>query len=93
MDISNKIMALQCSWVRRLYNNYFHEWKLIPLYLIEKPFDRSFKFHSNLLIKSNKKKTFSRHFFVLEKTSYYDDSNTFLYSVSISLIQWEYPDR
>ena len=62
MDISNKIMALQCSWVRRLYNNYFHEWKLIPLYLIEKPFDRSFKFHSNLLIKSNKKK---KHFPVI----------------------------
>ena len=43
---------------RRLYNNYFHEWKLIPLYLIEKSFSRSFKFHSNLLFKSNKLKFF-----------------------------------
>ena len=36
VDIPNKIIALQCSWVRRLYNNFFHEWKLNPLYLIEK---------------------------------------------------------
>ena len=51
VDIPNKIIALQCSWIRRLYNNSFHEWKLIPLYLIEKSFGRSFKFRSNLLFK------------------------------------------
>ena len=39
--------------MRRVYNNSFHEWKLIPLYLTEKSFGRSFKFHSNLLFKSN----------------------------------------
>ena len=49
----NKIRALQCSWIR-LHNNSFHEWKLILLYLIEKSFDRSLKFHSNVLFKSNK---------------------------------------
>ena len=38
VDIPNKIIALQCSWIRRLYDNSFHEWKLIPLYLIEKSF-------------------------------------------------------
>ena len=32
--------------------------KLIPLYLIEKSFGRSFRFHSNLLFKSNKTKFF-----------------------------------
>ena len=26
------IIFLQCSWIRRLYDNSFHEWKLIPLY-------------------------------------------------------------
>ena len=56
VDIPNKIIALQCSWIRRLYNNSFHEWKLIPLYLIEKFFGRSFKFHLNLLFKSDKTK-------------------------------------
>ena len=28
-----QIVSLQCSWIRRLYYNYFHEWKLIPLHL------------------------------------------------------------
>ena len=58
VDILNKITALQFSWIRRLYDNSFYEWKLIPLYLIEKSFDTSFKFHSNLLFKSNKTKFF-----------------------------------
>ena len=58
VDIPSKIIALQCSWIRRLYDNSFHEWKLIPLYLIEKSFGTSFKFHSNLLFKSNKTKFF-----------------------------------
>ena len=34
IDIPNKIIAIQCSWIRRLYNP-FQEWKLIPLYLTE----------------------------------------------------------
>ena len=34
VDIPNKIIALQCSWIRRLYDNSFHEWKLIPLNFI-----------------------------------------------------------
>ena len=52
--IANKSIDLQFSWIVRLYDNSFHEWKLIPLYLIEKYFDSSFKFHSNLLFKSSK---------------------------------------
>ena len=59
-DILNKFIALQCCWMRRLYENYFHEWKLIPLYLIEKSFGTAFKFHSNC------------HYFELEKVSCYD---------------------
>ena len=34
VDISYKIVSLQCSWIRRLYDNNFHEWKLIPLHVI-----------------------------------------------------------
>ena len=58
VDIPNKIIPLQCSWIRRLYDNSFHEWKLIALYLIEKSFSRSFKFHSNLLFNGSKAKFF-----------------------------------
>ena len=54
VDSPNKIIAFQCSWIRRLYDSTFYEWKLTPLYLIEKSFATSFKFYSNLLFKSNK---------------------------------------
>ena len=40
---------LQCSWVRRLYYDSFHEWKVIPLKLIKKSFGSHSIFHSNLL--------------------------------------------
>ena len=62
VDIPNKNIAVQCSWIRRLYDNPFHEWKLILLYLIEKSFSSLFKFHSNLLFESNKTK-FSPSFY------------------------------
>ena len=58
IDILNKIISLQCSWIRRLYDNSFHEWKLIPLFLIKNSFGCSLKFHSNLVFKRNKIKFF-----------------------------------
>ena len=54
IDVLNKIVSLKCSWIRRLYDNLFHEWKLIPLFLIKRSFSSSFKFHSNLFFKRNK---------------------------------------
>ena len=33
IDIRSKIKALQLSWVKRLYDNNFHPWKIIPTYL------------------------------------------------------------
>ena len=53
VDISNKIIALQCFCIRRLYDNSFHERKLIPLYLIENSFAGHLNFiqiyYSNIL--------------------------------------------
>ena len=54
IDILNKIISLQCSWIRRLYNNSFHEWKLILLFLIKK----FFNFNFNLFRKLSKLKVF-----------------------------------
>ena len=57
VNIQKEIISLQCSLVRRLYDDSFHEWKVIPLKLIKKAFGSHFKFHSNLLfniITSNK---------------------------------------
>ena len=62
VNIPNKVLALQCSWIRRLYDNSFPEWKLISLHLIEKSFGTSFKFPSYFIFKSNKTK-FSPSFY------------------------------
>ena len=35
VDIDSKIASLQCSWIKRLYDDEFHEWKLIALDLIK----------------------------------------------------------
>ena len=48
VDIYSKTPSLQCSWVKRLYYDKFHEWKLIPLHLIQSTFGINFKFHSSL---------------------------------------------
>ena len=48
LDISSKIICLQCSWPRKLYDENFHEWKIIPSHLINKYFGKSFRFHSCL---------------------------------------------
>ena len=48
VDISLKVISLQCSWVKKLYDENFHEWKIIPLHLIRITLGQDFKFHSNL---------------------------------------------
>ena len=58
VDIRFKFVSLQCSWVKKLYDDFFHEWKIIPLHLLNKCFGPSFKFHSNLHFKSKLLKQF-----------------------------------
>ena len=50
-DMQNKVTSLQNSWVKRLYDDCFHKWKIIPLYQLNKTFGPSFKFHPNLSFK------------------------------------------
>ena len=42
---------LQCSWFKRLYQDSFHAWKGIPLFLIKNNPEKISQFHSNLSIK------------------------------------------
>ena len=58
VDMPYKIVSLQCSWIRRLYDNHFHEWKLIPLHLITMSFGSKPKFHSNVFFKKTSLKNF-----------------------------------
>ena len=41
---------MQCSWVKRLFKDDFHDWKVIPLFLIGKHLGNDFKFHNNIYI-------------------------------------------
>ena len=45
VDINTKIAGIQCPWVKRLYEDNFHEWKLIPLHLANAAITPAFKFH------------------------------------------------
>ena len=58
VDINSKFGSLQYSSVKRLYDDKFHEWKLIPLHLIKSTFGINFKFHSNLDFDDSKILTF-----------------------------------
>ena len=51
MDIFSKILSLQCSWVKRLYDDSFHDHKVILLFLIKSHLGKSFVFHFNLSIR------------------------------------------
>ena len=48
VDLRNKITSMQCSWVKRLFEDDFHNWKVIPLFLISKHLGKNFKFHNNI---------------------------------------------
>ena len=58
VDVNSKIAGLQCSWVKQLYDDKFHEWKLISFHLIKSAFGINFKFHSNLDFDDSKIFTF-----------------------------------
>ena len=60
VDIFFKITSLECSSVKRLYDDSFHPWKVIPLFLIKKHLENNFVFHSNLSIKQNVVKKFPK---------------------------------
>ena len=62
VDIFSKITSLQCSWVKRLYDDSFHAWKVIPLFLIKNHLGKNFVFHSNLSIKQNVVKKFPKFY-------------------------------
>ena len=50
VDIKLKINPLKYSWIRRLYNEFHHDWKIIPLNYINNALGKNFKFYFNLSI-------------------------------------------
>ena len=44
VHISNKLISLQCSWIKRLYDTTTHCWKIIPIFLIRKKLGKTLSF-------------------------------------------------
>ena len=53
VDVSSKTSSLQCSWVKKLYDQNLYDWKLIPMHFINNAFGKNFIFHSNLSFKTS----------------------------------------
>ena len=62
VDITFKIISLQCSWVKRRGDSSTHDWKLIPLHIITQQLGKHFLFHSNLYIDRNKIRQFPKYY-------------------------------
>ena len=52
-DLRNKTTSVQCSWVKRLFDDDFHDWKVISLFIISKHLGKNFKFHNNIDISND----------------------------------------
>ena len=53
VDMSSKISNLQCSLIKKLYNQNSHDWKLIPLHFTNNASGKNLIFHSNLSFKTS----------------------------------------
>ena len=60
--IAAKISSLQYSWIERLFDENFHDWKILPLYIIHKSLGKKFLFHSNLKVNKKLTKSFSKYY-------------------------------
>ena len=58
VDIRFKFFSFQCSWIKKLYDDCFHEWKIVPPHLLNKYFCPFFNFRSNLHLESKHLKDF-----------------------------------
>ena len=61
---------MQCSWIKKLYDNTTPSWKVIPLHLIKINLGINFKFHSNLDISVQELKNFPAYYKIILKNWY-----------------------
>ena len=61
VDILSKVISLQCSYIKRQYDNSSHPWKMLPCYLIDTYLGKNVKFRSIICIPANKIKRFPIH--------------------------------
>ena len=47
-ELRNKITSIRCSWVKRLFEDDFHDWKIMALFLMRKHLGTYFRFQNNI---------------------------------------------
>ena len=62
VNIAPKLSSLQSSWIKRLFNENFHVWKILPLHIIHKSLGKKFVFHSNLKVNKKLTKSFPKYY-------------------------------
>ena len=62
VDVSSKVVNLQFSCKKRLFNNNFYHWKGINLYLVHRYLGKNFRFHSNLEISCSVLRNFPKFY-------------------------------
>ena len=89
VDILSKVINLQCSWTKRLYDNSSHPKKIVPSYLTDTYLGKNVKFHSYLSIPANIIKRFPIYYIqILKRWSENLSSSPILPSVIAFQVIW-----
>ena len=62
VNIASKISSLQSSCIEKLFDENFHDWKIIPLHIIHKSLGKKFVFHSNFKVNKKLIKSFPKYY-------------------------------
>ena len=62
VNIAAKISSFQSYWIKRLFDEKFHDWKIFPLHIIHKLLGKKFVFHSNLKVNKKLTKSFPKYY-------------------------------
>ena len=89
VNLRDKITSMQCSWVKTLFEDDFHNLKVIPLLLISKHLGKSFRFHNNIDISNeilSKFPSFYQDVFIKWINNF--TSKSILLSMFLSNVNW-----
>ena len=62
VDIMCKVVSLQCSWIKRMYDNNSHNWKVRPLHMITQKLGKKFLFYSNSDVNPKQTNNFPQYY-------------------------------
>ena len=90
VNTAAKISSLQSSWIKELFDENFHDWKIIPLHIIHKSLGKKFVLHSNLKVNKKLTKSFPKYYREIINTwgSKFSCTNFMVPSAILSQFLW-----